>query len=43
MESAIQREKQMKKWKREWKIKLIEEKNKKWYDLYDEIIASHPY
>ena len=31
--SAIQREKQLKKWKREWKIKLIE-KNPYWIDLY---------
>ena len=32
--SAIQREKQMKKWKREWKIKLIEKENSCWIDLY---------
>jgi len=32
--SAIQREKQMKKWKREWKIKLIEKENSCWKDLY---------
>ncbi len=32
--SAIQREKQMKKWKREWKIKLIEKENSCWRDLY---------
>jgi len=30
---AIQREKQMKKWKREWKINLIEEMNPSWIDL----------
>ncbi len=30
---AIKREKQMKKWKREWKIKLIEELNPSWSDL----------
>ena len=36
-ESAIQREKQLKKWERYWKIKLIEEKNKEWRNLYDEI------
>ena len=33
--SAIAREKQMKKWKREWKIKLIEEFNPDWKDLFD--------
>ena len=32
--SAIQKEKQLKKWKREWKIKLIERDNPQWRDLY---------
>jgi putative endonuclease len=31
--SAITREKQMKKWNRDWKIRLIEEKNPDWSDL----------
>lgn len=31
---AIQREKQLKKWKRAWKIKLIEEFNPGWEDLF---------
>ena len=31
--AAIQREKQMKKWKRAWKIKLIEKDNPTWQDL----------
>ncbi len=30
---ASQREKQMKKWNREWKVKLIEEMNPGWFDL----------
>ncbi|WP_111684760.1 GIY-YIG nuclease family protein [Winogradskyella tangerina] len=30
---AIRREKNMKKWKRQWKINLIEEENKNWSDL----------
>ncbi len=34
---AITREKQMKKWKRQWKIKLIEEENPDWNDLYNEL------
>ena len=34
---AIQREKQLKKWNRSWKIRLIEEKNPKWKDLYEEL------
>jgi len=33
-ESAITREKRLKKWKRAWKIELIEEKNPTWEDLY---------
>ncbi len=31
---AIIRESRLKDWKREWKIKLIEENNKNWDDLY---------
>ncbi|MHC4397851.1 MAG: GIY-YIG nuclease family protein [Planctomycetota bacterium] len=31
---AITRENQMKKWSREWKVKLIEEFNPEWRDLY---------
>ena len=34
MESAIRREKQIKAWKREWKIRLIEESNPYWNDLW---------
>src|SRR5262249_38889630 len=37
-EAAITREKQIKAWKRGWKIKLIEEKNPEWRDLYHDII-----
>jgi len=37
MEEAIYREKCIKKWKRAWKIKLIEEFNPTWKDLYDDI------
>ena len=36
-ESAITREKQIKKWKRAWKLKLIEQTNPKWIDLYENI------
>ncbi len=36
-ESAITREKQIKKWRRKWKIKFIEEMNPYWKDLYDDI------
>ena len=37
VESAITREKQLKKWNRAWKIRLIEEANPYWNDLYGEI------
>ena len=33
MESAIQREKRIKKWNRAWKLRLIEEGNSDWRDL----------
>jgi putative endonuclease len=36
--SALVREKQMKKWNRSWKIRLIEKKNPKWRDLYLDLI-----
>jgi putative endonuclease len=36
-ESAIQREKRLKKWNRAWKIRLIEELNPNWDDLYSGI------
>lgn len=35
---AILREKQMKKWKREWKMELIEKNNPGWEDLYQKLI-----
>jgi putative endonuclease len=34
MESAIEREKALKNWKRVWKLKLIEKSNPSWQDLY---------
>ena len=37
MESAIRREKAIKKWNRAWKIELIQESNPTWRDLYNEI------
>ena len=39
MEAAILREKQMKRWNRAWKLRLIGEKNPEWIDLYDEICS----
>jgi len=39
MFTAISREKQLKKWHRVWKIKLIEKDNDEWRDLYADLIA----
>ena len=35
VQSAIEREKRLKAWKRRWKLRLIEEMNPEWNDLYD--------
>ena len=37
--AAITREKQIKKWNRAWKIKLIQELNPRWEDLHDSIVG----
>jgi putative endonuclease len=39
IEAAIVREKRLKKWRRAWKIQLIEELNPNWDDLYPSIAA----
>ncbi|WP_449467154.1 GIY-YIG nuclease family protein [Stenotrophomonas humi] len=39
MESAILREKQLKKWNREWKLRLVDEANPEWRDLWEEIVG----
>ncbi|MFA5831494.1 MAG: GIY-YIG nuclease family protein [Candidatus Paceibacterota bacterium] len=36
---AIEREKQLKKWNRAWKIRLVEEENPEWCDLYDDLMG----
>jgi putative endonuclease len=36
--SAIEREKELKKWRRDWKIRLIEETNPDWADLYEGLV-----
>ena len=38
-ESAINREKQLKRWHRQWKINLIKEQNPNFEDLYERIIS----
>jgi len=37
IEAAIRREKRLKKWNRAWKVRLIEESNPNWDDLYKSI------
>ena len=36
--AAIRREKCLKKWNRQWKLRLIEQTNPEWHDLYDELL-----
>ena len=38
MEPAIEREKRLKKWKRKWKLELVESRNPNWQDLYSTIV-----
>ncbi len=40
IQSAIVREKQLKAWKRQWKINLIEKNNPEWKDLYPILLRS---
>jgi putative endonuclease len=37
--SAIEREKKLKRWRRDWKVALINEKNLDWHDLYDQLAS----
>lgn len=37
MQAAIAREKSLKKWHRAWKVRLIEEQNLAWRDLWEEV------
>lgn len=37
MRAAIEREKALKEWQRAWKVRLIEEMNPGWVDLYDSL------
>ena len=37
MESAIIREEQIKEWQRKWKLRIIEETNPQWDDLYESL------
>ncbi len=37
VDAAIRREKRLKKWNREWKLRLIEERNPEWKDLFEDL------
>jgi putative endonuclease len=39
IQDAILREKRMKKWKRQWKVELIEKDNPQWDDLFERIMV----
>ena len=41
IQDAILREKRIKEWKRAWKVRLIEENNPEWRDLYPEIASTY--
>jgi putative endonuclease len=38
IDDAIVREKQIKKWRRPWKMRLVESMNPEWNDLYESIV-----
>ena len=42
LEEAVKREKQLKKWRRQWKMKLIEKQNPEWQDFFGEVINTGP-
>ena len=42
MREALQREKTMKEWPRDWKINLIERDNRQWIDLYPSLPGVRP-
>jgi putative endonuclease len=41
IQGAIAREKQLRDWKREWKIILVERTNPYWRDLYEDLLGAH--
>ena len=40
-ELAVRRERLMKRWRRDWKIQLVEETNPTWRDLFDVVLIEH--
>ena len=41
LENMVARERQLKRWNRSWKIRLIIQQNPNWKDLYDDILAEY--
>ncbi len=39
---ALERERQLKKWNRAWKLELIERENPAWADLYEPLVSGPP-
>ena len=39
MQEAMDQEKRVKRWRREWKFALVEKGNSEWHDLFDDILA----
>ena len=37
-EAAVRREKQLRKWNRLWKLRIIEQMNPEWRDLYEDLV-----
>ena len=42
LKNMVNRERQIKKWNRNWKVRIIIEMNPEWRDLYDEICSGFP-
>ena len=42
IDTAIRRETSIKRWRRRWKLDLIEQANPQWHDLYEALIAPPP-
>ncbi len=40
-ELAARRERLMKRWRRDWKVQLVEKSNPTWRDLFDEVLVEH--
>ncbi len=43
LENMAQRERQLKEWKRDWKIQLIKTMNSEWCDLYSQLLTDNGY